>query len=363
MKNITKYLLVAFFSLSFVSAQAGELSVTGTAKASYSITSSDSSVATIERGKALGVTNEFTLGASGETDFGAWSYALDFDGGTLLDDAKLTLSTSVGTLGVFISEGGLETVNKASASVISRPSDTSYDEGMADNFNLGGSNTVQYHSPAGLLPLGTVLKVAYAPSNSSAANGTATTALNDYKATGAANTGGFTANTATTIPQTAQMGTSATHYNLSLVPVDGLTVGADYLDFDGVSGATAQQPESGAVYASYSFGPAKVGYSKGWVSYAIGASGTDVIESTENTKYSIAFNVNENFSVSYEKEESNPDNQTAVTANHTIESTGIQAAYTIGGMTVAVAMNDHENASYTENNDVKDSVLSVAMAF
>jgi len=83
----------------------------------------------------------------------------------------------------------------------------------------------------------------------------------------------------------------------------------------------------------------------------------------QRTHYSIAFNVNESFSVSYEKEESNPDNQTATTANYTIESTGIQAAYTIGGMTVAVAMNDHENASYSNNNDVKDTVFSVAMAF
>ena len=46
-----------------------------------------------------------------------------------------------------------------------------------------------------------------------------------------------------------------------------------------------------------------------------------------------------------------------------MESTGIQAAYTVGGMTIAVAMNDHENASYANNNDVKDTVLSVAIAF
>ena len=46
-----------------------------------------------------------------------------------------------------------------------------------------------------------------------------------------------------------------------------------------------------------------------------------------------------------------------------MESTGIQAAYTVGGMTLAIAMNDHENAAYTNNRDVKDTVFSVAMAF
>ena len=44
-------------------------------------------------------------------------------------------------------------------------------------------------------------------------------------------------------------------------------------------------------------------------------------------------------------------------------STGIQAAYTMGGMTLGVAMNDHENAGYTDNKDVKDTVFTVEMAF
>ena len=89
----------------------------------------------------------------------------------------------------------------------------------------------------------------------------------------------------------------------------------------------------------------------------------DITESIEGTKYSISVNVNDNLSVSYENEESNPDNKTAATANYTMESSGIQAAYTMGGMTLAVAMNDHQNARYQENNDVKDTTFSVAMAF
>lgn len=364
MKNITKYLLVAFLAFSFSSAQAGELTVTGSAKASYSITASDASAGVVEQGKGLGVTNEWTLGASGETDFGTWAYATDFDGGTLQDDAKLTLTNSYGTFGIFISEGGLESANAASQSVVSRPSDTSYDEGMVDNFNLGGSNTIQYHTPAGLLPFETTFKVAYAPSNSSATQGNATTALNDFKATGAANTGAFTENTSTAISQTAQMGKNATHYRIDTKPVEGLTVGADYLQFSEIQGKKGQQPESGAVYATYAIGPAKIGYSKSWVAFAITAdSADDVIESVEATKYSVGFNVNDQLSLSYEHEESNPDNQTAATANYTVKSTGIQAAYTVGGMTMAVAMNSHENVAYSNNKDVNDTVFTIAMAF
>ena len=370
MKNILKVALVALTAFSFSVAQAGELSITGDAKASYSITASDGTAGKVEQGKGLGVTNEFSLGASGELDNGwSWSYAQDIDGATVQDDGKLSVTMgSLGTAGVFISEGGLDTDNTASQSVISRPSDTSYNEGMFDTFDLSGMNTLQYHMPADLLPFGIVGKVAYAPSSSSAAS------LNSYKASGAANLGTFTessdvGNTATNpFAQTAAMGKSATHYQVKAAPIDGLELGADYVDFKGVESATsgqdlAQTPESGSYYATYAFGPATFGYSKSYVAFAIGSYAQDNTESVEGSKYSLAFNVNDDLSVSYENEESNPDNQTAATSNFTMESTGIQAAYTMGGMTLAIAMNDHQNANYTENKDVKDTVFTVAMAF
>ena len=232
---------------------------------------------------------------------------------------------------------------------------------MLDNFNIGGMNTLQYHTPADLLPFGISGKVAYAPSSGSAAS------INSYKAGGAAVSEGFTTATkvgTTTAPfsQTAQMGRSATHYQVTASPIDGLTVGADYLEYSGVVGADFQSPESGAYYLTYAFGPATIGYSKGYLATAIGAS-ADVLESIESTKYSISANVSDDLSISYEHEESNPDFTTAATANYTLESTGIQAAYTMGGMTLAIAMNDHENAKYQNGVDIKDTVFSVAMAF
>ena len=368
MKNILKVALVALTAFSFSVAQAGELSITGDAKASYAISSSDGVAGAVERGKGLGVSNEFSLGASGELDNGwSWSYAQDIDNATVQDDGKLTITMgSLGTAGVFISEGGLDTDNTASQSVVSRPSDTSYNEGMFDTFDLSGMNTLQYHMPADLLPFGIVGKVAYAPNTNSAAN--------SFKASGAARTATFVessdvGNTATNpFAQTSSMGKSATHYQVKAAPIDGLAIGADYVDYSGVESATsgqslAQNPESGSYYATYAFGPATFGYSTSYVAFAIGAYNQDNTESVEGSKYSVAFNVNDDLSVSYEKEESNPDNQTAATANYTMESTGIQAAYTMGGMTLAIAMNDHQNVNYTDTKDVKDTVFTVAMAF
>jgi hypothetical protein len=366
MTKTIKAMLVALTAFSFSVAQAGELTITGDAKASYSITSSDASVARLDQGKGLGVANEFSLTASGELDNGmTWAYAQDIDGATVQDDGKLTLTGGFGTLGVFISEGGLDVDNTASQSVVSRPSDTSFNEGMFDTFDLSGMNTIQYHMPADMLPFGIVGKIAYAPSSSSAGS------VNDFKATGAANTGAFTASSAAfntnaaPFAQTSAMGKSAMHYQVKASPVDGLEIGADYVDYDGVEAVTAQDPESGSYYATYTMGPATIGYSKSYTAFAIGGTsvGTDLTESVEGTKYSIAFNVNDDLSISYEKEKSDPDNQTAATANYELQATGIQAAYTMGGMTLAVAMNDYENVQYTSLNDVKDTVFTVAMAF
>merc|ERR1712054_101331 len=92
--------------------------------------------------KGLGISNEFTLGASGELDNGyTWSYAIDIDAvesSATNDDAKLTLTTPQGTIGIFLGEGGLGVDNAASQSVISRPSDTAFAELMYDTYDIDG---------------------------------------------------------------------------------------------------------------------------------------------------------------------------------------------------------------------------------
>ena len=68
------------------------LSVTGNAKASYVIVSSDSTTATQEQPNSLGVANEFNLGASGELDNGmTFGYNINIDGDTTQDDGGLIL--------------------------------------------------------------------------------------------------------------------------------------------------------------------------------------------------------------------------------------------------------------------------------
>ena len=357
MKKIIAILSVVLFS--FGVAKAGELTVTGSAKASYAITSSDGTAAGSNAAKGLGIENEFTLGASGELDNGfTWSYAVDIDAvesSATNDDAKLTLTTPMGTIGMFLGEGGLGVDNAGSQSVISRPSDTSYNEAMTDTYDIDGYDNIQYHTPADMFPFGITAKIGYAPSGLA-------TAANDYTASGSANNRLATTDTASAGGITLHPGgSSVSHYQIKANPIDGLNIGADYFEASGVVGSTDQAPESGAYYATYAFGPAVIGFSKSYLAAPMNALSV-LVETVENDKVSVGINVNDSLSVSYEEEESQPTLNTGATT-YTMTSTGLQAAYTMGGMTLGVAVNDHENAGYTQNKDVKDTVFTVEMAF
>jgi hypothetical protein len=213
MKNIIKTLIVMLSSISlFASANAGELSVSGTAKATYNIQSGQTNA-----GKGLGITNELNFTASGETDAGyTWSYSMELDPGSNStsdsqanaqnDDTKLTLGTPYGTLGVFVSEGGLDVEDAASQSVYARPTDIGDPSATEDNFTIDSYNNVQYHTPADLLPFGTSFKIAYAPNTSDTAEGSS----------------GNNAGAVNTIA-TTNNGRTATEYQIKTAPYEVLT--------------------------------------------------------------------------------------------------------------------------------------------
>ena len=361
MKNILKIALIMLSVFSFTAAQAGVLEVTGSAKASYTINSSDSASAAVERAKAFGVANEFNLGASGELDNGwTWKYNMNVDNATVQDDGGISVTAPFGSIAINISQGGLE-LSKAAAITANgdRASDTGYDEGMVEEHSIGDVNNIQYHTPAGLLPFGIVAKIGYAPDTTANANAS-------VNAQGSASTGGISVAVGTTTAATqttAGMGRTMTSYQVTAAPIDGLSVGASYSQFGGMDAGLAQTPESGSWYVKYAMGPATVAYGQAYVAHALATTSDDLIEFTENNKYSLSVLVNDNLSVSYSKESSTANHKTTATTDVELESQSIAAAYTMGGMTLAVAQVNHDNVGYSANTDVKSTVLNLSMAF
>ena len=336
----------------FASANAGELGVSGTAKATYNILSGQTNVS-----KGIGITNELNFTASGELDNGyTWSYSMELDpdavaadnGAAQNDDTKLTVSTPYGTFGVFVSEGGLDVEDAGSQSVYARPTDMGDPSATSDNYTIDAYNNIQYHTPADMLPFGVTAKIAYA------------TGLDAY---GSGNNAG-----AVITDADEGMGDSATEYQVKAAPIDGLTVGASYIEFSGSGTAnTVQDPESGAYYATYATGPFSIGYSKAYKAPIVGnltaASTVETVDYYDQTNMSVAYAASDNLSVSYEKETSEANYVLNTTADVEQESTSVQIAYTMGGATLAVAHSSHDNVGYTDAANQDQTLFAITMAF
>jgi len=345
---------------------AGELTVTGNAKATYTIKGSDSTTALSDGGKGIGIANEFTLSASGETDGGiAWKYAQDIDGATVQDDASLTLGIpGFGTFGIFVSEGGISSKYGWSPAVYAPGTDygtngnssaSTADTGASVvpftyGDDIGGFNNFQYHTPADILPFGISAKVAYAPNTGANANASS-------DASGS-------------LPN-IEDGRSATQYQVNAAPIDGLAVTASYFKKNDMVTTYKYGYEAGGASAKYAIGPVTIGYGKFYVQPAVAkANATIHTLDYENTSYGIAFNVNESFAISYTKEDSDANKKTVVTGTNadtkttvTTSVSSIQAAYTMGGMTLTVAQKGINDSDYTAGLDQKETTIAVSLAF
>ena len=353
MKNITKTLLVLVSSLSIsFAAVAGEVSLTGSAKASYSIGGTDDSM-----DNGIGISNELKVAASGELDNGfTWNYHLDLDpgasGAMVQDDAALTIGMGdMGTVGFFDGEGSLHSNLAWGIGALGTGSDYAGTMTISYGNDIDAEANIQYHTPADLLPFGITAKVGYIPNVSDAAGG------NDFKSTGAIN------------PH-QEGGNQYIQYRVDAAPIDGLKIGADYSTEDGGETGLAQSEESGAYYAQYAIGNFKVGYGKSLYAPGITAkNGNPTMYETDS--YGIEFAVNDALSVSFTEEKSERTNNTAIVAGASggvktkIEAdiNTYQVAYVVGGATVGVAITDTDNADYISGKEEKVTMFSIAMAF
>jgi len=134
---------------------------------------------------------------------------------------------------------------------------------------------------------------------------------------------------------------------------------------------------NGAWYAKYNFGPVSVGYSE----FYFDAGVTQDVESANTAKVhrtaggifdgdqmSIAFNVNDNMSISYttsdETYDSQDDAKTATTDDDDVTESidAIQIAYSMGGMSIKAYNMEVSNPSQ-DDNAADQSVTEIALGF
>jgi len=341
MTNIKKLGLTALAgSLVAVSAQAGELSVSGHATATYQTGGSDNSANT------LGHNTTVVFSGSGELDNG---YAVDTfvaykDDISAISSSALTLGMgSLGTIGV--SKGGGFNINGAYDETYPRAYEENSDAGGDSSANYVGNwaddNAIIYKAPA--------IEIAGATVNVGA----------EYSlqaGTSTAADGG----------SAARSGTYDTGYGVGVtVAYEGLTLGAYGAERENrnpTANVTVSDEFNGSWFVNYSMGPVAIGYQETYVDAGLAEATNDNTTTAAKTvgtsggifdsqSMSIAFNVNDDLSISYSETEDTYDSQDGsnATVDVTQESDSFQIAYSMGAMSIKAYSTEITNPRYDSN--------------
>ena len=142
--------------------------------------------------------------------------------------------------------------------------------------------------------------------------------------------------------------------------VDGLSVGAGYGEAENgsMTSATSQLSDDQhmTAFANYTFGPATFGYQVSSIN-----KGSAAAVSQEVAAWGLAFNVNENLSISYGERDVDFLNPSASDIKESGE--GIAIAYTMGSMKIAGNRNEVTNNDGTANSNDENTEIAVSFAF
>ena len=163
--------------------------------------------------------------------------------------------------------------------------------------------------------------------------------------------------------------------------MEGLTIGAYGDTRENVKSVAAGSDKArdeftGTWYAKYSAGPVSFGYQTSY--YDAGLTGSNIAANSpatvgtssgvfEGESMSIAFNVNDNISLSWTDTTDTydaQDNESTATADVDKETDALQIAYSMGGMSIKAYRMEESNPNYDANAASSEkSEISLGLAF
>ena len=337
-------------SLAAISAaNAGELSVTGGATLTFV---SISGTGAGPNGNPLGMASAITFKGSGELDNG-WTFALSIAEGDKSAYSSSNIDIVMGGLGsINFDQGDSGNGIAAYDNVMPTAWEEPYGAGLSGTVKTvvgsGASNNVMYTTPT---VMGTTIALTYAH-----AYGVTDTADKVAKAANTGNNRSYDA----TIKINPSFGTE-------ILSGLNLYAGGSVVERHQNVGNTGDQWEGVAAF-TYDLGPVSIG---GMVSglYTGDETTTATYHTYKNSGFGIAFNVNDDFSVSYgeyKTRKAGLANSEAVQsdeANRVVEVSSFQAAYTMGGATISIADVNVDNAGFAAANDQVATIVSLGLAF
>ena len=346
MNNFKKIGLTALAgSLAAVSANAIELSVSGETTVSY-ISNTAGKVNTIG-GSSIGTSTGITFSGSGELENG-WTVSSvnilnDGDANTL---SSSQLNLTMGSMGTVTFAKAAGTNVNAIDDVTPKVAEEAWDGASGSVLQGIGSETnsgaVAYKSPS--FDIGGITAsfgVDYDPAASVVGND------HDAVATKVSNEGS---------------GTGA----VVKLSYDALTIGAGIEEISSNSGVGAEK-ENVTAYALYTMGPVSVGYQGYYLNQGSMGTGAAAADSA-GADYSgdaigIAFNVNDQVSIGYQKVSETQEARSA-TASSDRDIKSLSAAYSSGGMTMSIQQTDTDNYGMdVAGSELDTETVQVTLSF
>ena len=337
MTNLKKIGLSALAgSLVAFSANAVEMSVSGVAEVTYTTSGGDGSAPT---GNPWGSNTSISFSGSGDVGFGTATIVRTLNDGanhsTQTDNFVSAYQTvdmgSLGTLSFDSAGGGLEGVTAYDDLL-----PTAYEEvwngvgsGTSHNAGAASNDTIGYSNSFGAIGI----------SLAQTKGGT--------RATGDGGNGGTS--TTTTSDWVVTLDGSAL--------VDGLS--------GGIMSSTASSSVAGVVddevvggWVNYSTGPVSVGYRQSEIQ-----SGTASATGKNVEAYAIAFNVNDNMSVSIATQDTEYDKAGVAATNVTETIDAINASYTMGAASVRATVSEASDDAGVAGADDEHMEISLVLSF
>ena len=348
-------------SLVAVSAHAGELTVTGGANATLKWGDGDTKQG--DTGKSLGTDKDVAFTGSGELDNGTTFSVFTATNDSQTDLTSGAMSISTPSFGSFLmghhSGAAHYKYDEEVPQVYEQISDITATVTQNKVGDFMDNNHITYTSPTFEFGGASVsVDLGYAFDANDSETGDGGTAHNVGQTYGTGQEAGIT------------------------ITYDALKIGVYGAERENTSpnpaGSNATRDEfNGVWYAKYNFGPVSIGYSEFYVD--AGVTQTAVVATsavktlrtsagfTEGNQIGIAFNVNDNFSISYTESKETydaQDNASTAIADVDQEIDAIQVAYSMGGMSIKAYQMDVTNPAFDEDaGDENVTEIALGLAF
>ena len=325
MNNLKKIGLSALAgTLASLSAQAGELTVTGSAEVSYVQRDGDEVT-----GNPIGMNKNIAFAGSGELDNG-WTVSISQATTDAMAFSSAALTIGMGSLGTIVVDNGSGADFGSALDNVVPIAFEEADAGFSTGMVKSGGAITPYGSIIYKLPEFSGAKIAVA--------------YNPRGGTGAAADG------ATSEGSGGSQHEIGVDWSPEMVP--GLRVGGAWGSYEG-GGTSGKDLDEETFFATYAYGPLTIGYQVADEDNGTTSYDTDI--------YGVSFNVNDALSVSYQYGETE-----GYAGGVTAEFRGISAAYNIGPMAIKFTDNSAKNQNGITSGVSKDDnnrELNLSMSF